>query len=433
MRQRLNRDLIVNAAFRAWGRTHFTQTSINLVAKELAVSKPALYRYFRSKEDILFAMGEDYAALLRELVIHPLRAQLQADPAPAARALVGSYLAAVLGYFSSYPYHYLFYVRSMLGRSDAGTPEARDALREHQALLMDIVQRIGTSARATMEMAARYLSISAAFWSTDHYRRSLGGVPGAELEFTPENLQLTQAERDTVLRTGIDHIMDGFVPRAEHPDWETVERIAWIRTDEVPQRDRITHAITETVQEVGYPAATVERIAERAGLSKAGLYHYFSNRDDMLAQTIMGMQNHVARIARTRLAQLADHTERLYSLFVMAASWAVHEPSMIIVENWLRESNIEVQIPPDHIVHMQRIYTFVTEMIMDGQISDSRQNGFAILTFINFFSMRELARLKLEATARPHLLASIRSMYRLFADGLVPVLANEASRTGVEQ
>lgn len=430
MRQRLSRDLIITAAFRAWGRTHFTQTSINLVARELSVTKPALYRYFRSKEDILFAMGEDYAALLRDLVIQPVRSSLASSDDGDVGELVGTYLEAVLGFFTGYPYHYMFYVRSLLGRSDAGTPGARDALREHRALLMDIVERIGAAPRELLETAARYLSISAAFWSTDHYRQSLGGLPSTEMEFRPEDLALSPRQRSAVLRTGVDHILNGFAPAAGHPDWDAVERIAWIRADEVPERDRIAHAITETVQEVGYQAATVERIAEQAGLSKAGLYHYFSNRDDMLARTIMDMQNHVARIARTRLSQLADHMERLYSLFVMTASWAVHEPGMIIVENWLRESNIEVHIPRDHIVQTQEIYTFVTEMLVEGQLTGSRENGFAIMAFINFFTMRELAHMNLATMPRAQLLASIRTMYRLFADGLVPVLQSGNNLNG---
>tara|TARA_B100000614_G_C14523941_1_gene483780 strand:- start:303 stop:1544 length:1242 start_codon:yes stop_codon:yes gene_type:complete len=411
------------------------------VARELGVTKPALYRHFRSKDELLHAMEADYATRLLDFVVRPLRARTAASGdattggqgADAAyerhlEDVVRLYLSSVFAFFDEHPFHYLFYVRTILGRRRSTTGPVGDALREHDALLLQLVDRPGSAIpEECLLTVARYLATSAAFWTTEHYRRSIGRPPAPGQTFEPEAVQLSRDEQQHLIEHGVRHVLHGFLASAADVDREAVERIAWIQPAEVRERPRVLDAITRTVLEVGYGAATVERIADRAGLSKSGLYHYFRNRDHMLAETLIDGQRHFASLARTRFGQLGTHAERLYGLFVMISSYAHHEPSAVIVENWLRESNIEVQIPGDHVVELQRIYAFVSEMLVEGQLAGDPENGFAILTFINFLVMQELGNLDVR-TARPdRLVDRIRGLFHLFADGAIPTLESNGA------
>ena len=49
-------DDILAAAFRAWGREGYKKMSLTEVAAELGVTKPALYRHFKDKDQLLAAM-----------------------------------------------------------------------------------------------------------------------------------------------------------------------------------------------------------------------------------------------------------------------------------------------------------------------------------------------------------------------------------------
>jgi AcrR family transcriptional regulator len=56
-------------------------------------------------------------------------------------------------------------------------------------------------------------------------------------------------------------------------------------TKKAPRDKRIADIINAAVQEFvekGYETASMESISERAGLTKGGLYHYFSGKDDVL-------------------------------------------------------------------------------------------------------------------------------------------------------
>lgn len=55
--------LIIAVATRAFVRDGYRQTSLAMIAKELGISKPALYRYVNSKEDLLLASQKEICNL----------------------------------------------------------------------------------------------------------------------------------------------------------------------------------------------------------------------------------------------------------------------------------------------------------------------------------------------------------------------------------
>jgi AcrR family transcriptional regulator len=387
------------------------------VARDLGVTKTALYRHFRSKEDLLNAMEADFAGWMVESVVAPLGKGVRipgtrddSTPRDDAAATIDAYFRHILAFFEERPYRFVFFMRHLFGREQAEGPVG-ELQRRHDALLLEITG-------SQSEMVARFLGTTAVFWTTRHLREAIIASRLEDRPFRPAGTALAPAMVDQLVSEGARLVLGGFVPNLEPIDRETVERIAWIQPEELPARHHVMDAITETVLEVGYAAATVERIAERAGLSKSGLYHYFSNRDDMLCRTLVETQSHFAGLARLRFAQLGTHTERLYALFVMLAGYAHHDPSSMVVENWLRESNIEVQIPAAHIVEIRRIYAFISEMVGEGQLVGSPDDGFAILTFISYLVMQELTIGKARLLSRDRLLARMWALFQLFSGGI---------------
>ena len=65
----MTRQDIIKAALRVWGRELYQHTSLGDVARELGVSKTALYRHFTGKQELLEAMDEyfydGYAGFLK--------------------------------------------------------------------------------------------------------------------------------------------------------------------------------------------------------------------------------------------------------------------------------------------------------------------------------------------------------------------------------
>lgn len=418
--RRLSREVILDAAFRAWGRTHFMNTSLNLVAAELHVTKPAVYRYFRSKDELLRALRADYAQRLRDEMVSPLEelARRQEGDAPRAHSATPApfhqaalaYVTAVYTFFERNPFHYAFFVRYLLGQPLELDEVFRETLERHDAIL---------TLYLASSRAVRYIGGAAAFWTTEHYRWDTGTkLPAANTLFdpTPPGKSL----RNKTISRVTDRLVSGFLPRdTGEINREMVERIAWFTPEEMPQPDRIFSAIETVVQEQGYAGATVEQIAAQVGITKSSLYHYFRNRNDMLSHVVLRDQQHFASLARVRIQQIEHPREQMYALFVMLASYAAQHSVFRVVENWIRANNISVELPQEYIQDVQSIFTFLLDIIIAAGVTPNPMEAFSTLSFVRFLILQEMNLMR-SPPERDDCIAAVRELFHLFACGAAP-------------
>ena len=438
VRAPLSRERIVCGAFRAWGKTMFSQTSLNLVARELSVTKPAIYRYFRGKSELLLAMEQAYAERVSREVVAPLGAlkearcgettdsvgQSRSDHRDRIALVAGRYLESVFDFFNTRPAYYLFFAHNLLGRPLGERPTMRAVARERDAVLVDLLSCDLTTSEDTALAVVRHLTHFVAFWATQHFRRRFMERPVQPVDACIDGWGADASERRRILDDSVARFTDGFAPGALGDlDLTAVERVAWINKEEVREPERIFSAIGETVMEMGYGAATTERIAERCGLSKSGLYHYFKNKDEMLSEALLRTHRHFAALARVRLTQLAGHIEGLYGTFVMTASYLFHDSTGVVVANWLQERDVDVQIPPSHLHELERMYSRIADMLVAGRFTDTSDDAFAMLTYINFLIKQTLSERRSPWTNRDALTSAVRSLFGLFAGGAYRVTA----------
>ncbi len=411
---RLSRERIVAAAFRAWGQTHFAGTSLNMVARELGVTKPAVYRYFRGKEELLDTLKTDFATRATAEVVDPLFRSYGGGTAESTPeetiALCEEYLQRVLAFYQENPYHYSFFAQVLLAASPADHPAFRELDRRQEALFSRYIAD---------PMTRRYVTRSAAYWATDHLRRDPDtGALSTAANFQPERLTLTAEKQAQTIEMMSRRLIHGFLVQSDHGiDLEMVERTAWLLPEEMPEPDRVFSAIENVVEEIGYGGATVERIAAAVGITKSSLYHYFRNRNEMLEQVILRDQLHFAGLARIRLQQLQHPREQLYALFVLMTSYAAQHNAFMTVENWLRQNEVIVEISPRHIQEIQRIFAFLAKMLLDGQMVGDPNEAFGVIGFIRFSLLQELNALP-RPIRKDRCIEVARSVFTLFARGI---------------
>lgn len=79
-------------------------------------------------------------------------------------------------------------------------------------------------------------------------------------------------------------------------------RAARRRLSEEERRAQILRATIQVVAHHGFEAATASLIAERAGVSKGLIWHYFAGKNDLMKQTVM----ETVRLIRDEVAAAAD-------------------------------------------------------------------------------------------------------------------------------
>jgi AcrR family transcriptional regulator len=382
------------------------RTGIDLVARELSVTKPAIYRHLRNKEELILAMEQDYNHQVERFVVTALNERTEGTDT--LEALVRRYFSAVLRFYQTKPYHYAFFLRKLIGKPDVA---------HHH--LVACLGELGPDSDEEVVAIARFLEASAFFWTTYHYRKALR-FDGPEIQpFEPDGNTLTGTERKRFIDRATGFALNGFAPDlAAAIDLELVERIATVTPGEIPEADRIFTAIASVVREYGYADATIERIAGTLGMNKSSVYHYFRNRDEMLTETILREQRTFADIAALRFRQLGNNSERLYALFVLLGDYATLRPVMSIVQNWIRESHIEVHIPASHVVALQEIYKFMTDLLIDGDLAGSPDDAFGVLQFVHFLVMQEVSEEDLQDAGERERRDRIRNLFLRFTGGV---------------
>jgi AcrR family transcriptional regulator len=76
----------------------------------------------------------------------------------------------------------------------------------------------------------------------------------------------------------------------------------------------IAQAAKEVFAENGYQGATLEEIAQRAGMSKATIYIYYKNKDDLFLQVVEELVNSAMAITSQEAITARPPIEKLYAM-----------------------------------------------------------------------------------------------------------------------
>jgi AcrR family transcriptional regulator len=86
-------------------------------------------------------------------------------------------------------------------------------------------------------------------------------------------------------------------------------------------RERIVQAARELVVEHGYDGVRIGQVLERAEVSRGGLYHHFSGKDELMAAVLEAVERDFAERLAAAVADASDPFEALAS----GAQWYLEE------------------------------------------------------------------------------------------------------------
>ena len=156
------RQHIIQAAFTEWGKTHFANTSLSLVARALGITKQALYRHFDGKEALVTAMSEcfltDFEQIGEALGTLPQEAGLE--------RIVRVYIQAVMGFYAENPYYYLFVLLVLFRRPRKEQERLEAMVRNNRLVTAFLLKRDGYAVTdKSVQIVTHYVDLVAFVWS----------------------------------------------------------------------------------------------------------------------------------------------------------------------------------------------------------------------------------------------------------------------------
>ena len=148
------RSRLREVALQLFAEQGYEKTSLREIAERLGVTKAALYYYFKSKEDIVRSLVEDYMAEIDDLI-----AWAKDQPrGPATRAeIVGRYLDIVANGTAVFR---LLHQNQAVVSSLAAAKERGELFRERMDALVDLLTEPGAPVTDQVRAASCLMSVS---------------------------------------------------------------------------------------------------------------------------------------------------------------------------------------------------------------------------------------------------------------------------------
>jgi AcrR family transcriptional regulator len=315
----LTSEGIIDAAFRVWGRELYQTTSLTQLARELGVSKPAIYRHFKSKQALLDAMYtrffDDYAARLKDEYHRALGAENKTE---------GLYILmrALTAYYLRHVDAFIFSLFRIYGNRDVKNMARQ--LAERGMYMGEFLSPDDPRYPPKLQLIIATLTfVVASFY---RFEQDITQVPSETL------IAQIVARGEDVVSRGL-----GFKKElVDAVDFKRLEDLVMSAALEGGEEERILKAVAGVVAEVGPWNASMDMVARRSGMSKSGLYAHFKSKQDMLRQMFMVEIERIVAYVKDRIHLSAAPEEQLYLALMSVTHYLRSRPEILVVVDWLR-------------------------------------------------------------------------------------------------
>lgn len=301
-KRRLKKIAIMEAALDVWSCDDYKKTSLTTLAQQLQMTKPALYRYFSNKEELLDSMAEYANSLEREWFLELIPRLKSTRKEDQTRFFIESYSRAQVEgrryvHFSSF-----------------------NTLRQNKLFQLNNIKQIieiqkilGISNRVFL-LIMLYCFFMWGWHENEELQQNRTNIEKIDLilnllnnGLAGESFRLPTAEK---AETTAD-IYKQYRKCSNQPD--------------------LIQAVNQVIQEKGFTGVTLELIAEKAGMSKSTLYNYFENKDDMLTKTINALVKDYTEFHTQLLSQKDSFEDKLLAHLELQSVLFPQKPQAFIV------------------------------------------------------------------------------------------------------
>jgi AcrR family transcriptional regulator len=323
----MTKNEIIDTAFRVWGRDFYRKTSLSQLARELGVSKPALYRHFLNKRALMNAMTErfydDFAAYIRE---DYERAE-KLDDHFQGFLLV---FRGIAGFFAHNAYALLFTLINHDHHISRRTVADSLTLR---GLNMDFFRNIINSEYGFGSTVMQQVFATLNFFMAQFHieAKSFENIPNEE-------------EIQKIILTIVNIIEYGLCLNAADIDSLDLTRLEnlIVKPAQSAELEPLFKAVAEAVAEAGPWEASMDMVAQRMGFSKSSLYCHFKNKRDMILKLFINEFTNIIKSARHGMSLSDEPVEQLYLGIYSIAFYLRSRPELLAAMAWVRTRKLDL-------------------------------------------------------------------------------------------
>jgi AcrR family transcriptional regulator len=321
---------IINTAFRTWGKVFYQQTSLSHLARDLGVTKTALYRHFKNKEALLNAMYEyffdHYAAFIKPGYTKALETTDLIESQFIMMRTTVEYYARNLDTF--------LFALFMVYQNQESEQQVVELSR--RGIDMGNIRHFEEYTQTYPSML-RLIVATLIFWVASFHRNTYF-----------RNIPPSDEQIRVLIQWLEEKIAKGLGLR-----WEVVERLNFEELEGAVPRDfldamedeGLLKAVAGAVAEAGPWNVSMDMAARRSGLSKSGLYAHFKNKQDMIKQLFLTEFERILTYAEAAIRKSTVPEEQFYLAIAAIVDYFRSRPEILTALDWIKTRRLDWEHP----------------------------------------------------------------------------------------
>ena len=325
----LTKEKIILKAVNIWNENNFQSISLSPVAKALGVSKPALYKHFRDKEELIVEIYRYFSAELENIWKVFFNKQ---------KGFSGNILRLLIRYLAEY-----FQDKPeclMFGKNMFVSKRLKNKIYELQIKniltgeeieeLYDKFEKSGYSIRNKKNFFVYLLTIVETWMSL---QCDLIKNKGIKIEKYP---------KETLIDICVDQVAEiaefGFFKDNNNKNIDILlieEEIEKSGNGSELPGDDVFNAIADIIIEDGYWNISVNKIAAKLGLVKSSLYNYFKDKKAMIGNSLFKRWDNLKKYFKENIFHRDNGFEVWYSLIYFSYRLFSSNIRHAVMMNWI--------------------------------------------------------------------------------------------------
>ncbi len=399
----LKKKQIIETAFKVWGEEFFYKTSLASLAKELGISKTALYRYFRNKETLIDEMRQVFLDVHKN-ICEEMTAEAEGKSFQERLELFHD---KFLRFYGENYWYYRFAFIFLLPHTAEGFHQIEEIRQlQHGMFPADQLQQEFGWGDQEVKAVQRFI------FSVGTFLLNRGNIK--------EIQEIDQLTSEQLLDMNGKLVFEGMEGPAKirMPDFEAVEEKCRLELEDLLPKDPLFAAISKVVAEEGLWDASLEKIAKMAGMSKSSLYFHFHDRNEMLWKMIDRERHQLGQLFLDRSELLDTVEERIYAYFAIFAWYLSRRPEFLAVMNWFRFQQFHIKIPHHMKGGMNKYIGFINEAEQSGKLRTDVLDTITKARWINYLLIQEINNMYWIEGLSQKIWPFIRTVYKLFLCGV---------------
>lgn len=332
------KDFILRTAFSFYEETMTKDFSMNELAQKAGISKPAIYRHFKNKEAVLFAMRSHLFSLVASKIN-----EIQLEKNFSKEEREKKLMITLVVLFADNPHLINYFICQVTQDSHFLLIMQEELFARGVRKDFDFYQK---SRNRTYFCAHDYFfGISILFFIKVREKKI------KELGQVKDSYYFASRLYD-FLHSGIR----GFTKPGDvfysveisEERMAELDEICFVKPEYLPEDNKILAALANVIKKFTANGVTIERIAKELGMAKSSLYFYFENKNQMIYSLVEKEITFLETLCRENCVEAKNLSEFIYISMFTEISFFLIRPALLSICGWLMQTSTDEPFGKNH-------------------------------------------------------------------------------------